>query len=155
DTGANFSTVSASFAKRLGLQVSKEAAQTQGITGAENPLHTAIVPELKIGGATVRNVVVLVLDDTNLNVATGKTTRYQIHAILGYPVFRALQRITFTKDGHFLAGPDSPSGTGGARLYMKELTPLLACKLHGRTALFSFDTGASQTIFSNRYRQEF
>jgi predicted aspartyl protease len=139
DTGANLSTVSASFARKLGVSLSKDTAQTQGITGAENPLHTAILPELKIGGAVVHNVVLLVLDDANLNVPTGKTTHYQIQAILGYPVMQALERITFTHDGHFLAGPDSPTSDNGARLYMNELTPLLECGVENRSVLFSFE----------------
>ncbi len=152
DTGANFSTVSTSFAAKLGLKLSRDVAQTQGITGAENQLRVALLPELKLGGATLRNAVLLVLDDNSLNVATGKTTHYQINAILGYPVLQALQRITFTKNGHFLAGPDSPSGEGGAKLYMNELTPLLECEVENRKVLFSFDTGANGSVLSDRYR---
>ena len=155
DTGAHLSTVSASFARKLGVSLSKDAAQTQGITGAENKLHTAILPELKVGGATLRNVVLLVLDDNSLNVPTGKTSRYQIHAVLGYPVMQALGRITFTSNGHFLGGPDSPSGENGARLYMNELTPLLQCRVENREVLFSFDTGANGSVFSDRYHQDF
>lgn len=154
DTGANFSTVSASFAAKLGVQLSQGAAQTEGITGAENKLQVAILPEMKLGGATIRNVVLLVLDDANLNVPTGKT-HYQINAVLGYPVMQALQRITFTKDGHFLAGPDSPFGRDGARLYMDELTPLLECDVENRKLLFSFDTGADESVLSDRYRHDF
>jgi hypothetical protein len=154
DTGANFSTVSASFAAKLGVQLSRDSAQTEGITGAENKLQVAILPEMKLGGATIRNVVLLVLDDANLNVPTGKT-HYQINAVLGYPVMQALQRITFTKDGHFLAGPDSPFGRDGARLYMDELTPLLECDVENRKLLFSFDTGADESALSDRYRHEF
>jgi predicted aspartyl protease len=110
DTGANFSTVSASFANKLGVRISHDVAQTQGITGAENKLQVALLPEMKLGGATISNVVLLVLADNNLNVLVGKIKRYQINAVLGYPVLQALKRITFTKDGHFLAGPDSPWG---------------------------------------------
>ena len=155
DTGANLSTVSASFARKLGVPVSKEAAQTQGITGAENKLHIAILPELNIGAATLHNVVLLVLEDANLNVVAGKDTRYQIQAVLGYPVMQALQRVTFTRDGHFLAGPDSPSSENGALLYMNELTPLLECKVQDRAVLFSFDTGANATVYSDRYYRDF
>ncbi len=155
DTGANFSTVSASLAARLGVKVSQETAQTQGITGAENKLHVALLPEMEVGGATLHNVVLLVLDDKNLNVPTGKTTHYQINAILGYPVLQALKRITFTKDQHFLGGPDSPSGQGGAPLYMDELTPLLQCEVENRKILFSFDTGANGTVLSDRYYRDF
>jgi predicted aspartyl protease len=155
DTGANFSTVSASFASKLKVRVSQDVAQTQGITGAENKLHVALLPEMKLGGATIRNVVLLVLDDNNLNVQTGKKTHYQVNAVLGYPVLQALKRITFTKDGHFFAGPDSPSGQGGARLYMNELTPLLECEVENRRILFSFDTGANGTVLSDRYYRDF
>lgn len=155
DTGANFSTVSASFAAKLGVKLSQDVAQTQGLTGAENKLHVALLPELKLGGARLRNVVLLVLDDKNLDVATGKKTHYQINAVLGYPVLQALQRITFTKDGHFLAGPDSPSGENGARLFMNDLTPLLECKVDNRRILFSFDTGANGSLLSDRFYREF
>jgi predicted aspartyl protease len=155
DTGANFSTVSTSFAAKLGVKLSRDVAQTQGATGAENKLRVALLPEVRLGGATLRNVVLLVLDDNSLNVATGKSTHYQIDAILGYPVLQALQRITFTKDGHFLAGPDSPSGQGGAKLYMYELTPLLECEVENRKVLFSFDTGANGSVLSDRYYRDF
>ncbi len=155
DTGANFSTVSASFAKRIGAKLLKGEAQTQGITGVENKLQVAILPELRLGGAVVHNVVLLVLEDRNLNVPSGPNTRYQINAVLGYPVLHALQRITFTHDGHFLAGPDSPTIRDGARLFMNMLMPLLECSVEGRPALFSFDTGANTSMFSNRYYREF
>jgi hypothetical protein len=155
DTGANFSAVSESFARRLGLPLVKGTAQTQGITGAENKMNVAVLPELKLGGATVRNVVLSVLEDSSLDVPSGKDSRYQIQAVLGYPVLRALERITFTKDGHFLASPGSPAIGGGAQLYMNLLTPLLQCKVEGRDVVFSFDTGANNSFFSIRYSREF
>jgi len=155
DTGANVSTISASFARKLGLKLSKGSAKVDGITGAANPLHVALLPELKVGGATVRNVLLLVLNDDSLSIPIGKNQHYQINAILGFPVFQALQRITFTADGHFLAGPGSPSSVNGAHLYMYQLTPLLQCNVENRTVLFSFDTGAGSTIFSQRYHADF
>jgi tetratricopeptide (TPR) repeat protein len=155
DTGANFSAISASFAKKLGLQMANGKAQTEGITGDENNLQVGVLPELKVGGATLHNVVLLVLEDSSLNVPSGPKSRYQIEAILGYPVMQALQRITFTKDGHFLAGPESPAIDGGATLYMNLLMPLLQCRVDGQDVLFSFDTGANHSFFSIRYRREF
>jgi hypothetical protein len=89
DTGAALSTASASFAARLGVRLSHDAAQIEGASGAENKLSVALLPEMKLGGATVRNVVLLVRDDENLNMPTGKKTHYQIDAILGFPVAQA------------------------------------------------------------------
>ncbi len=155
DTGANYSAVTASFARRLGAKLLPGEAQTQGITGAENKLRAAILPELKVGGATVHNVVLVVLEDSSFNVPAGKDKRYQINAVLGYPVLQALQRVTFASDGHFLAGPGSPGGDSGAPMFMNLLMPLLECRVEGRPVLFSFDSGANQSFFSVRYYREF
>ena len=38
---------------------------------------------------------------------------------------------------------------------MNELTPLLLCRVENREVLFSFDTGANGSVFSNRYHQDF
>jgi predicted aspartyl protease len=154
DTGANFSAVSSSFARRLGLRLSKDTARTQGITGAENELRVAVLPELRLGGATVRDAVLLVLSDEALNVPAGRS-RYQIEAVLGYPVLQALGRLTFTADGHLLAGPGSPSADGGAPLYMNWLMPLVECEVQGRRVPFSLDTGADASLFSARFAREF
>lgn len=48
------------------------AQTTSGTTGIESPLQVAVMPTLELGGAELHNVVVLVLDDTNLKVSLGK-----------------------------------------------------------------------------------
>ncbi len=155
DTGANFTTVSESFARRLGIRLSENKAQTQGITGAENELRVAILPELRLGGAVVRNVVLLVLKDDNLNVPAGPKKHYQIQAVLGYPVLQALGRFTLTRDHQFLAGPASPGSESGAPLYMYKLSPLMECRLGSRPLLFAFDSGADKSVFTDRYFRDF
>jgi hypothetical protein len=155
DTGANFSAVSESFAQRLGVKLSEGKAQSQGITGAENQLRSAILPALHLGGAMVRHVVLIVLPDSSLNVPAGPKHRYQIQAILGYPVLRALGRFTLTRDGQFLAGPASPSSESGAPLYMYKLNPLLQCNVGNRPLIFSYDSGADRSAFSDRYFRDF
>lgn len=155
DTGANFSTVSASFASRLGVRLSRNVAEVQGTTGAESPIYIAMLPEMQVGGATLHNVVLLVLNDDSLNASIGRKKRYQINAILGYPVLQALRRVTFTQYGHFLAGPDSPPGKNGARLYMDGLMPLLECTVGNRKILLAFNSGADSTLLSIRFHRDF
>ena len=155
DTGANFSVVSKSFAERLGLKFLPGVTQTQaGLTGIENPLRVALLPTLRMGGATLHNVVVLVLDDANLNINLGKQA-YQINGIIGYPVFQALRTITFLHDGEFEAGDEARAAGIGARMYMNYLTPIVECKVEGRDLPFSFDTGADSTDLLVRYYQRF
>ncbi len=156
DTGANESVVSRSFAARLGLDLLPGTAQTQaGITGIENPIHVALVPALTVGGATLHNVAVLILDDASLRIALGKQT-YQIQAILGYPALRALGAIAFYRSGWFSAGaPVARAATPGARMYMDGPMPVIECGIEGTDLPFSLDTGASGTELTARYYRRF
>ncbi len=154
DTGANQSVVSRSFAERLGLvPLSGAASVGSGVTGLKSSLQAALVPTLRLGGAIVSNVVVLILDDANLRVGD-KGNSYQIKAVLGYPVLKALGRITFTHDGEFLAGENAEKDAG-TKLFMRGLTPAIECEVDGHRLLFTFDTGASSTDFSVRYYELF
>jgi Aspartyl protease len=155
DTGANFSVVSQSFARRLGINPLPGFGQTRaGVTGIENRLQVALLPTLQIGGATLHNVVLLILDDRSLTVGLDKQT-YQINAIVGYPVFQAMQRITFLHDDVFEAGDGTRTPATGARMYMKLLTPVIECAVEGNQLPFSFDTGASTSNLSVRYYERF
>jgi Aspartyl protease len=155
DTGANLSVVSSSFARRLGLHPLPGYGQTMsGMTALENRLQVAVLPTLKFGGATLHNVVLLILDDKNLNVGIGKKA-YQINAILGFPVFQSLGVITFLQDGEFEAGATAARTAPSARMFMNMLTPLIECGANGKNLLFAFDTGASASEFSIRYFKEF
>jgi Aspartyl protease len=154
DTGANFSVVSESFARQLGLNLSTGVAHTQGATGAENPLRVAILDTLPIGTATLHNVVLLVLPDANLTIGAGRKS-YVIPAILGYPVFQALGIIRFTHDHHFQAGPGLPLTGDSSPIYMEKLNVLFSCRTHNLSRLFLFDSGANATTFFLPYYREF
>ena len=155
DTGANQSVVSRSFARQLGLKPLPGSAQTGSeITGIENPLHVAVLPTLQMGGATLKNVEVLILEDANLKIGRGKHA-YQINAVLGYPVFQALGAITFLHNGEFEAGDAAQRPATGARMYMRLLTPVIECGVEGNELPFTFDTGASGTDLSVRYYEQF
>ena len=154
DTGANFSVVSESFARQLGLTLSTGVAHTQGATGAENPLHTAILDALPLGTATVHNVVLLVLPDANLTLGAGRK-KYIIPAILGEPVFQALGILRFTHDHRFQAGPTLPVTGDSSPIYMEKLNVLFSCRTHNLSRPFLFDSGANATTFFIPYTREF
>ena len=154
DTGANLSCVTQSLAKRLGVKVSEAAGQTKGgSNGLENPVHVALLPELDFAGAKIRNVVVMVFNDANLNIPLGEGKSYQIQGILGFPVLQALKAITFSKDGYFEAGGAPEAGY--SRMFMDKLTLLVEGQVEAKKLLFSFDTGASDSEFTKRYFDAF
>jgi hypothetical protein len=154
DTGANLSVVSRSFAEQLGLKPLPGIAQGQsGLTGLENTVQAALLPTLAIGGATLHDVVVVIMNDANLKVGP-ESSKYQINAIIGYPVLRALGHITFLSDGYFDAGPTERSSNSGAGMYMDELSPVIECSVGEQSLPFYLDTGASGTnLFPAYYRR--
>ena len=156
DTGASFSVVTTSFAKRLGVQPSIGVAQVKGtVTGANNVVHVGLLPKLDIGGAVVQNVVLLILDDKSLLLDLGSGQSYQINAILGFPIFENLGSATFSKSGEFTAGALPERSRPTAKMFMKQLKPLIECSVAQQTLLFAFDTGADVSTLSTRYYHDF
>jgi len=155
DTGASMSVVSRSFAQRLGLKPLPGTAQMgAGGRGIENRVQVALLPTLRIGGATLNNVVLMIFDDANLKIGSGKHA-YQINAILGFPVLQAFGTITFLREGEFEADAAAQPSATGARMYLKLLKPIIECGVEGKELPFSLDTGATETELQVRYYERF
>jgi predicted aspartyl protease len=155
DTGANQSTITMSSARRLGLAISKGTAGTaSGATGRQVSLRVAVIPEMVLGKAIVRNAVALVMNDKDLDVNLGENGHYQIQGVLGYPVLAALGSWTLSPHAVQIK-PESHPSSRSARLYVEELTPLLAANIDGEDLLFGLDTGSDGAILSRKYLREF
>ena len=150
DTGANLSAISFSLAQRLGLKLSQSSATSNGIAGRKMTIRTAVVPEVRIGAAKLRNVAVIVIDDKDMIVPT---LHYRIPGSIGFPVLSALGRITFFADGRFGVGPSPANGTPSAEenLFLQRLTPVVAAEIGGAERLFTIDTGSAGTFFTVQY----
>jgi hypothetical protein len=153
DTGANLSTVMESVAREMGFRMIDSQVQVGTATGARAAARLAVAPELRIGGATVRNVVFLVLPDSALSFPQ---IGYAIRGIVGHPVIAALGEITLTRDGHLRAPahPSAAAARGEQNLCLDGLDNLVRGSLGGQTLLFGLDTGAkSSTLFPPYYRR--
>jgi predicted aspartyl protease len=156
DTGANESVISRSLASQLHLRILPGVAHTSGgVTGIENELHVALLPSLPLGGATAHNVVLLVLDDANLTIPNGSGRSYRIAGIIGFPVLRALGRITFYHDDTFDATIDGGGPSAGSPLELRLLNPVTEATVEGQLLPFTLDTGASGTNLSVRFFDRF
>jgi hypothetical protein len=151
DTGANLSAISFSLAQRLGLKLSSSAATSSGIAGRRMAVHTAVIPELRLGDARLRNVAVIVVSDKDLIVPE---LHYRIPGSIGFPVLSALGRITFFADGRLGVGEAAGSSGGEENLFLQRLTPIVAAEVGGMERLFTIDTGAVGSFFTVRYYLE-
>lgn len=153
DTGANLSAINRSTALRLGLNLSPEKSTTEGMAGIPVAVHTAVIPELEIGKAVFHHVAVIVVEDKDMFVPS---MQYLLPGSLGFPVLSALGQITFFADGHFGVRLRPTSGKPPSEnLFLQRLTPVVSVAIRGRKELFTVDTGATGSVLSARYYQDY
>lgn len=148
DTGAGISTIMESFARKLDLQFLPGATVPirSGITGIATQSQLAVAKELRIGTTVVKHALFLVFPDSALTFGGGV---YKIQGIIGFPIIKELGTLGFRKDTLDI----QPSITTGQprNLAADILKPYIFLQHKGRLLPFAFDTGAMQTIFSNRF----
>jgi len=151
DTGADISVISRSTLTRLGVHPLLRTMRDTGSTGERTKSHIAVLPELKIGKSTVRNVPVMVEEDAALMVGTpGKQTAADM--IIGYPVMRELGSFGYD-NGMLLIGDSSGRATREAALLEVGATVVLCGAIEGRAQSFLLDTGNTKSLFTSAYIQ--
>lgn len=144
DTGANLSTVSESIAKKMHMKNIPVDIEVGTMTGENVLAHLAICPILKLGNVEIRNVVFLVLKDSDLKF---DQIDYHINGILGFPIIEGLREIQITNDNYFIIPNKKTKSIQYSNMVLDGLTPLIS--IEGRS--YSFDTGASRTILYQAY----
>lgn len=142
DTGANLSTVTESTAREMGFRVLEATVEVGSSTGTRTRAHVGVAPELRIGGATVRNAVFLVFPDSALAFPQ---IGYQIRGIVGFPVIAGFGATTVLRGGDLVLGDTAGGDLGQQNLCMRGLMPIVAAEHGGQRMHFGFDTGAQMT----------
>lgn len=143
DTGANLSTVTESTAREMGFRMLEGTVRVGSSTGGDAYARMAVAPELRIGGATVRNAAFLVFPDSALAFPQ---ISYQIRGIIGFPVIAGFGATTMTRGGELVLGDTAQAEAGGEQnLCLRGLMPLVAAEHAGQRMHFGFDTGAQST----------
>ncbi len=143
DTGANFSILSESEAKRFGLQVRDVATKVSVSTGEKVDLRIAVADELSIGPIRLKNVGFLVFpdDEPPFNQQTPGS-----RGLIGIPVLLALERFVWTEDRKFEIGSAATSGSAvRANLCFDGNTPVTQLQFNASNLVFVLDTGATNT----------
>jgi len=110
-------------AERLGLKLSNDGSHAEGASGAAVLVRVALVPELHVGSAVVRNVPVVVAEDAGLNfpnVSPGQLRMILRHFIApwiahkipvcpGNVIFRTSSSKTPSREGGRSEVPPTPT----------------------------------------------
>ncbi|HEX4850804.1 MAG TPA: retropepsin-like aspartic protease, partial [Puia sp.] len=148
DTRANISSISASFAKRLGVRLMNvDYTEGSGATGNTFKVGLGIADSLWMGSILVRHVVFQVMPDEVLYIAP---IDFRMNMIIGYPVIAQLREVNIKKSGSIFI-PAQPTANNLRNLGMDGLDPIVSCIVNTDTLTFQFDTGASTTDFYENY----
>jgi predicted aspartyl protease len=153
DSGANFSIMSESEAKRLSLAVRNVDTKLGDSSGAHLGVRVAVAKDVTIGGLHLKNVAFGVLPDTQepfAELPEGK------RGILGIPVLLAMQTLRWEPNGTFAFG-FNPKHTdlSTSNLSFEESFPVTQVFFQGKSLDFTLDTGATHTVLSPPFAMEF
>jgi hypothetical protein len=144
DTGTDPSAVDAGLARRLALRTGGSGFG-QGAASDEVPFTEAVLPWLRLGDLTIRDLFAPALDLSGLP--------FQIDVVLGYNVLRQLTlRIDYRRRLVTLAHPDVglPDAAGGVALplvFFEHFPALRDLSIAGRPiALATLDTGSNAAL---------
>ena len=152
DTGASFSTISASFATRFGIKMLRHGAAVGSSTRSSVGIRLGMAKQLQIGNATLKNVVFIVVPDSDLPIPR----RLRIGAIIGLPVIMTLGRLEFLDSATptLLYDVQRTQTTAHrdthSNMLLSSLTPYVLVHAAGSRAMLrmELDTGSNSTIFT-------
>jgi hypothetical protein len=147
DPAENFTMLSHSQAKRIGLKLSEASVAVTSITGAKIEVHATVIPQLKFGGAFFRNVPAVVYEDQDLY---DKVHRYQIEGVLAQPLLAALGIVTASDDEHLTISNGAPM-TGGAPFFRDGDHLVAGVGMKGSEQLYLIDPGTTGSLLTSRY----
>jgi len=157
DSGAGFSTISESAAKHLGVRVFDQAASVASVSKDAVATKIGVADRLEFGDAVLSNVVFIVLPDSALSFAGGA---YRIDAVMGLPVFLALDRIELVTEGgkeSLYYGPTPGIAAPASNLVLAGLEPLVLVQAEKASAPLRMfiDTGAVHSTLNAKAAQDY
>jgi predicted aspartyl protease len=151
DTGANFSAVCESEARRMGLSIHDSQATVAGMTGDDNPVRVASA-DVTLGGTRIRHVAFLIFADRTMYI---RQWRLQLRGFLGLPAIRALKRAGISRDGTVRILPPESTTAGPkeeSNLFFDSLNPVAELSHGERRLQVVVDTGAFSSSFYPSFR---
>ncbi|HEY4209672.1 MAG TPA: retropepsin-like aspartic protease, partial [Puia sp.] len=151
DTRANISSISASYARKLGIRLLNVSYdEGSGITGQRFKCTLGVADSFRIDNILMKNVVFQVMPDEVLYIAP---IDLSLPIIIGYPVIAQWREMHIHRDGTMTIPAQShPSDL--RNMALDGLDPVVKAIVDGDTLGFKFDTGATTSdIFDNYFRR--
>jgi predicted aspartyl protease len=143
DTGANFSILSESEAKRFGLRVRSVSAKVAVSTGAKVDFRIAVADHLSFGPIVLKNVAFLVFPDDQQPF---KDAPVGSRGLIGIPVLLAFERFVWGTDKKFeIISKPVNADTLRRNLCFDGNAAVTQLQFENQNLTFVLDTGATNT----------
>ena len=156
DTRANISSISKTFASKLGLKMLDVSYEEgSGITGIRFKCGMGIADSLYLGDILLRHVVFQVMPDEVLYL---DRAQFSLDIILGFPIIMQLKEIHIFQDGRMTI-PIIGTRNMAKNLAIDGLNPVILLKTETNDSLgFYFDSGSTgsdlYSIYFNKYQSK-
>jgi hypothetical protein len=147
DSGANLSTISDSCAVKMGLTIFESNIEVGTVTDIKIRTQLAVADSLYLGDILIENIVFLVTPAEQMRFPS---VNYEIHGIIGFPVFHQMEEIRVRKNGTMFI-PQEPENRHLENMFLQGLNPVVQLLSGSDTLLLTFDTGANRTELSKKY----
>jgi len=154
DSDANFSFVSESEARSLGLSIRDSDARVYGAAGHQTKFRISVADKLSVGNVDLKNVAFVVLPDTE---EVFRRLPVDKQASLGLPVLLAFRRLQFNPEsGDFGIGFASHGvNEAGATICFDGVNPVAVMDFQREHLPVVLDTGTAVTeiwpLFAKRF----
>lgn len=152
DSDANFSFMSESQARDLGLKIQQGALQVHGAGGIETSFRTAVADDLVVGNVQLKNVAFMVMED-NEEVFSGLPPNEG--GALGLPVLIAFRNLRYSKGKIDIALNTTNAEVGEQNLCFDGLDPVTRVSYRQQQLPVVLDTGAAMTEIWPPFAQRF
>ncbi len=146
DSGANFSVITESLAKKIGLKPGNKKFKCGTATGKKIDATTAVSGNFRIGNCILKNVILIVLPDEALTFGPF----YKIEGIIGAPVMMAFGEIQI-RNSEEMTIPLSSTVSGNPNFSFSEYSPVMNIINDNDSLVFLYDSGAQSTSLYSLY----
>ena len=152
DTKANISSITQTYAARLGLKILPVSYdEGSGITGIKFKTGLGIADSLYLGNILIRNAVFQVMPDSILYIGP---IHFSLNIIIGFPVIEQLREIDIFQNGKMVI-PLNPSNGEMHNLALDGLDPVIFLRTDTDTLCFHLDLGADNTVLYSNYFERY
>lgn len=153
DTGANFSTISETEAKRVGLTVIESTVAATDAAGGQARFRIGFADRLNVGDVTLRHVAFLLARDDQEPFVELKPGE---RGVIGLPVLLAFQTMRWKHDGTFEIAFALNSKPGSKpNMCFEGTQPVIEGEFRQHYINMFFDTGAVHTRFLPQFARDF